>query len=231
MFGHTRAAEFGPLKLEAVRDAFASGSWQTPAEKADPRRAGKPAGWARTLVSRQLGRVELVFEWAVAEELVPAAVLHGFQAVRDVAAMFRLQFLAGCRSGEVQTMKAGEVDPSAGPDCWVYPPSRHKGNWRGQDRRIALGPKAVDVLRPWLAGLAADDYIFNPERQRRADHERPAAARKSKPTPNTELLLTSVTRAATRTCEPSGLAEGWTPDSLSTSFRKTVASFAAACSR
>src|SRR3546814_10186803 len=44
---------------------------------------------------------------------------------------------------------------------WTYKPSQHKTAWHGHERVIYLGPRAQDVLRPFLKkDLQA--FIFQP---------------------------------------------------------------------
>jgi hypothetical protein len=59
----TAVIDFGPLALKVVREEMIR------------------LGWARTHVNTQLGRVRRTFRWGVENELVPASILHGLQAV------------------------------------------------------------------------------------------------------------------------------------------------------
>jgi integrase len=79
-------------------------------------------------------------------------------------AMLLLQWWSGMRSGEVRTMRAGQVDTSG--DVWLYRLASHKNAWRGQTRTVALGPKCKALLAPWLEGRQATDYLFPPTRSR-----------------------------------------------------------------
>ena len=63
LHGHTRAREFGPLALKAVRQRMI-----------DQR-------LCRRLINQRIGRIKRLFKWAVGEELVPPAVSQGLQAV------------------------------------------------------------------------------------------------------------------------------------------------------
>jgi hypothetical protein len=64
LFSHLPAAEFSPLKLKQVRDEMvASGTLSRP------------------VINSRVGIVKRAFRWAVAEELVPAAVFHALLAV------------------------------------------------------------------------------------------------------------------------------------------------------
>lgn len=187
LYGHTLAAQFGPLALKAVREEMIR------------------IGWCRKRINRQVGRVKHIFKWSVENELVPPAVFHGLQAVaglrvgrsdaresepvrpvadvaveaviplvsRQVAAMIRLQQLTGMRSGEVTQMRGVDIDMTG--RLWVYRPARHKTQHHGHDRAVYLGPKAQAILEPFLK-RDVSAYLFSPaeaEAERlRQKHER-----------------------------------------------------------
>jgi integrase len=193
LYGHTRAGEFGPKALKAVRQHMVDG------------------GLSRGVVNRRVGRIKRVFKWAVGEELIPSSVFHGLQAVAGlrygrtearetepikpvpqewvdavtphvsppVAAMILLQWLTGMRPCEVVVMRPCDIDRSG--DIWIYEPYDHKNRWRGHDRKIPLGPKAQEILKPFL-DRAPDTFLFNP---RDAEEWRHAQQRKNRTTPMT----------------------------------------------
>jgi integrase len=137
-------------------------------------------GWSRAYINAQVGRARRAFRWAVGEEMIPPSVCEALRAVDGlrrgrtaareappirpvpaddveaalpflpppVAAMVRLQLLTGMRAGEVMAMR--DVDVEATGPVWRYRPASHKNAHRGKDRVIFIGPKAQDVLRPWL---------------------------------------------------------------------------------
>lgn len=182
LYGRTNAAEFGPRALKAVRAKMVEN------------------GWARKHVNRQIGVIKRLFKWAVAEELVPPSLHHGLQAVtglkrgrcgaretrpilpapeeliepakkqasRQVAALIDMQLLTGARPGEVSIMRPCDIDRS-GP-VWQYTPAEHKTQYLGHERVIFIGPKAQEILEPFLL-RPATAYCFSPieaERERRA---------------------------------------------------------------
>jgi integrase len=173
LFGRTPAADFGPLKLEAVREAMAA------------------KGWSRNYINEQVGRVRRAFRWAVSRELVPRDLYHALEAlpglrkgetgVREtepvkavpaevveatlphmpkvVRAMVRVGLLTGMRPGEVCLMRACDIDKSG--HVWVYRPPTHKTQHHGKVREVFIGPQAQEVVKPWLkAGPQA--YLFSP---------------------------------------------------------------------
>ncbi|MGA2498396.1 MAG: recombinase XerD [Tepidisphaeraceae bacterium] len=181
LYGHTQAAEFGPLALKAVRQAMID------------------ANLCRTNINHRIGRIKRVFKWGTENELVPPEVFHGLQAVsglkagrsdaresvpvkpvpdervaevlplvsRQVAAMIRLQQLAGIRSGEVVILRGIDIDMSG--KLWVYRPPRHKTQYLGHDRIVFFGPRAQEILKQFLKP-DVNAYLFSPvdaERERR----------------------------------------------------------------
>jgi integrase len=191
LYGHTLADEFGPLALKVVRQAMIE------------------QNWCRSHVNHQIGRIKRIFKWAVENEKVSPSVLHGLQAVaglragradtresepvkpvseqqinetlplvsRQVGAMIRLQQLAGMRPGEVTSMRGIDIDMSG--KLWVYRPLRHKTQYLGHERMIFLGPKAQDIIRPFLkTDLTA--FLFSPAE---AEAERREKLHKERKTP------------------------------------------------
>ncbi len=77
-------AEFSPLKLRAVLDAMVQ------------------AGYCRRTVNKLLVCIKAAFKWGVAEELVPAGILHGLQAV------------GGLRAGRTSCRESAPVLPVSG---------------------------------------------------------------------------------------------------------------------
>jgi integrase len=183
LYGHTPARDFGPLALKAVRDLMVKG-YDHPRYRTQP-------PLCRSLVNQRIGRVRRMFKWAVEQEVVPPAVMLGLQAVRGLQrgrsaaretepvrpvadhvvaltlpyllpeprAMVELQLLAGMRPGEVVVMRACDIDMVG--KVWLYRPGRHKTEHHGHGRVIALGPKAQEVLKPFLT-LDTQAYLFSP---------------------------------------------------------------------
>jgi integrase len=138
------------------------------------------ADLSRGLINRRIGKVVRVFKWGVGEELVPVAVYQALRAVPGlqkgrceareappvlpvdaarveatlpfllppVAAMVRLQHLTGMRPGEACAMRAEDIHRTGA--VWLYRPGHHKTKHRGKARVVAIGPRAQEVLRPFL---------------------------------------------------------------------------------
>jgi len=180
LYGSTPAADFGPLKLQALRDHIA--------------RTKKEL--ARSTLNSTISRIKRMFRWAKNQEVVPGSV---YDSIRDVeglrkgengmrepeliqpvpdsvvqqtlpylgqvvADMVRFQRLTGCRPGEVCVIRPIDVDRSG--DVWVYRPWTHKTEHHERDRVVLIGPKAQAVLRPYLL-REAETFCFVPAEQRR----------------------------------------------------------------
>lgn len=107
------------------------------------------------------------------------AVLPGLP--RPVAAMVKIQLLTGCRVSEVVGMRGRDLRRD-GP-VWEYRPLDHKNAWRGQERVIAIGPKAQAVLLEFLTD-DPDAYLFSPRQAVAELHERRSQSRRGRPAPS-----------------------------------------------
>jgi integrase len=240
LFGRTRAAQFAPKRLKAVRQAMID------------------RGLARTLINGRVDKIKRMFKWGASESLLPVDVYQSLRTVEglragytsaresapvrpvsdaDVAAtlpclpatvadMVRLQRLTGARPTEICTIRPRDVDRSG--DVWIYRPADHKTAHLGKKREICIGPKSQSVLLPYL--LRADDaYCFSPaesEEKRLAErHEqrrtplscgnRPGTNRSRKPrrTPGDHYTRDSYRRAIHRACDLAGIPR-WSPNRL-----------------
>lgn len=243
LYGARPAREFGPLALKATRQQMIDGGRLCRAE-----------------INKRVGRIVRAFKWAVSEELVPPSVHDALRAVpglrrgrtearesdpvrpvpdafvdavrphvdRRIWSMIELQRLTGMRPGEVVLMRAADLDVSG--RVWFYVPSRHKTEHHGRERSVPIGPRAQEVLRPWLRP-ELDAYLFSPAD---ADAERKAAmraARKTKVqpsqrdrrkpdpkrTPGACFTVRSYWSAIRRACDKAGVPR-WHPHQLRHNF-------------
>ena len=162
LYGQTPVNDFGPLALEAIRNAMIA------------------RGNARSYINNNVNRIRRMFKWGVAKQLVQADVYTALQALDGlkkeksaarepdpvlpvsnevvdatlehcppmVADMIRFQRLTGCRPGEVRTIKPSEIDTTHA--VWRYTPGTHKMEHKGRGRVILIGPKAQAIIRPYL---------------------------------------------------------------------------------
>ncbi len=182
LYGRTSAAEFGPKALKVLRETYVA------------------EGISRRTVNDRVGRIKRMFKWAAGEELVPASAYHalctvvglrrGRTAAHDPAprrpvddamvrltlphlsdviqAMVKVQRLVGMRSGELCRMRGRDLEMTG--EVWEYHVAHHKGSWRGNQLIYPLGPRAQEILTPYL-NPNLDAPLFSPadsERQRRA---------------------------------------------------------------
>lgn len=178
LYGETVASKFGPLAFEALQRSLVD----------DDR--------TRSYVNKVSAEVRRLFKWGARKELVPVAVhqalatvpglARGRTTAREtapvlpvddatveatlpylspvVAGMVRFQALVGCRPTEVCMIRPADVDTTG--EVWTYTPAEHKTEHHGRERRIFIGPKAQDILRPYLL-RPADMYCFRSETTRR----------------------------------------------------------------
>ena len=190
LYSRTPIRDFGPLALKAVRQKMIED------------------GLTRQGINARMNRIKRVFRWAVSEELAPATLVDALSTVagleagrtsapetvpvdrvsdevvsktlpclsRVVADMVRFQRLTGCRPGEVCQLRPMDVDRSQA--VWRYRPASHKTQHHDMKRVIFVGPKAQEVLRPYLL-RAADAYCFSPAESKKQSQEARHAARKT----------------------------------------------------
>ncbi|MCC6795244.1 MAG: site-specific integrase [Candidatus Hydrogenedentes bacterium] len=196
LYGGTPAAEFGPLKLRALREKWLS---------SDRKRA-------RRTVNGYIAEVKHMFKWAVSHELVPPSVFHGLTTVvglragrsaaretepvrpvpeadvtavlphvsRQVGAMIGLQLLTAARSGEIVRLRPIDFDTSGA--VWLARLSEHKNAYRGHERILYFGPRAQQIVKEFLVDTPVDAYLFRPTE---AEEERLTKRHAKRKTPDT----------------------------------------------
>ena len=189
-YGRTNAVDFGPLAFQAFQAGLI---------KRD---------LSRKTINHFTSVVRRMFRWAVTKELVPVTVLQALVAVPNVpkdrtaaretlpvrpvedtvveatlphlpsvvADLVRFQRLTGARPSELCLLRPMDVDRSQ--KVWEYRPASHKTQHHGMERVIFIGPKAQDVLRPYL--LRPDEaYCFAPAESEKQRLEARHVARKT----------------------------------------------------
>jgi site-specific recombinase XerD len=172
-YGETLVRDFGPLKLKAFRQSLID------------------SGLARGNINHHINRLRHIFKWGVGNELVTAGVVESLRCVDglrygksearetepirpvpdafvdavlphvspQVRAMIELQRLTGMRSGEVCHMRTADINTAV--TVWTYTPKRHKTQYRGHIRTVYMGPRAQQVIKPWLR-TELDEHLFQP---------------------------------------------------------------------
>lgn len=178
LYGTERCVDFGPLKLEKVRDAMVA------------------KGWKRQHVNNAVHKLRRAFRWAASREMLPisvferlctlealragrttapeseevgpvplgqvvAAMCHMPRVLRD---MVRLQWLTGMRPGELCRLSPDQLECVG--RVWRYRPDKHKSKHLGKKRVVLIGPIAQAVLRPYLR-RPGDMPCFSPKEAQR----------------------------------------------------------------
>lgn len=261
-YGHTFAKDFGPLALKAVRETFIADGLARKYINQVSGRIVRAWAWAvenelvtaecwhalRAVRGLQPGR-------SAARETPPVMPVSDvdFEATveriesRQLVAILRLLRLTGARSGEILTMRTGDIDRSA--TNWEYTPRTHKTAYRGHERSIYIGPRARKILEPWLRD-DPEEFLFQPkeseaarheslkathrsdaDRARNARNQRNAAARRrggkasKSRKPGNRYTSSSLGHAIKRACKRAGIAD-WHPHrvrhSAATELRREI---------
>lgn len=264
LYGPEPAINYGPLAYKATRAHLMLPTVVKRNDGTDWVRTR-----SRNYVNNLMKKVKRLFRWAAAEGMLPSNIYDSLKTVDPlkmgrttaresepvkpispeaveatlkylppvVADMVRLQSLLGCRPGEVCKITPAMVDRS--DDVWEINLEKHKSAWRGKTRTIYVGPKAQDVLTPYLL-RGENDHCFSPiEASKQRKEEKHAArvtplscgnvpgskqTKKPKRAPGNFYVTTSYARAIAYACKKAGI-EVWGPNrlrhSLATSVRKS----------
>ena len=191
LYGDSLAEEFGPKRLKAVRQEII-----TKGRRRKRKHTGEPLTrkyinyrvacivrmfkWAveeelvpvsvyqslKAVAALRKGRSKEVLESA---KIKPVPDEHIGPTLKQlppqVAAMVQVQRLAGMRPDEVTIMRSCDIDRTG--EIWSYTPFTHKTEHHEIEKVILLGPKAQEILKPWLV-RDATAYLFSPKEVREA---------------------------------------------------------------
>jgi integrase len=90
--------------------------------------------------------------------------------------------LTAARAGEVLRTRGIDLE-TTDPTLWVYTPAGHKTEWRGLDRKIYLGPKAIAILKGFLRP-ETHAFLFSPRDAVEDLHRRRSERRMTRRTPS-----------------------------------------------
>ena len=242
-YGSEPATSFGPKRLRALRESMIAG---------DPSATPPRKPWSRRYINAQVKRIQRCFRWAASHELIPATIPHGLMTVealrkgrsdarepdgvgpvplelvepvkrhvsKQVAALIDLQLLTGARPGELIDLRAIDIDTRHDP--WKAELRAHKTAHYGKSRTVYFGPRAQEVLAPFMASRPVDAPLFSPkdaERERYAGcqthRKAPVIPASTDRTIGDAYTVASYRRAIQRACElvfpvPDGEdAEAW----------------------
>jgi integrase len=196
LYGLTPAREFDSLALESIQQELVrEGALARTTINARINRIRRVFRWAvrkklvpgaimiclEAVPGLQRGRTEA----REPEGIAPVAWEHVEAALpfmpRPVAALVQVQWLCGCRAGEVLIMRGCDLTP--GEPNWIFQPNLHKNAWRGRPRIIILGPKAQEIIKQFLRPNM-EEFLFRPGDATVEHHARRAAQRRSKRSPS-----------------------------------------------
>ena len=120
---------------------------------------------------------------------------------------------------EVCRLRPCDLDRSG--DVWTYIPRSHKTEHHARQRRIFIGPRAQDILRPFLLRPTETECFSPREARRNADGES-HTRRRGHGSRGRRYSTDSYRRAIVRACPASwrcGLVSQPTPHSIATEIR------------
>ncbi|MFO0836893.1 MAG: site-specific integrase [Phycisphaerae bacterium] len=196
-FGRLPTSSFGPTKLRAVREAMiregGARRWYRKYVNMQVQRVRQLFKWAaaQELVPIQvygaLGTLEPLRRGRSAApdnrrvEPVRDELLNAVRPLlnRPVRALVELQLLTGARPGELLGLRPCDLEMNDHDQVWLYRPEQHKNAFREQERVIVFGPRAQEILRPFLRDRALTACMFSPQE---ADAARREAMHKARVT-------------------------------------------------
>lgn len=198
----TPVAEFGPQEFRAWQ------RWLCDLRHPDGHKLAGVQRYNATTVRDFRNVVKSLWKWGVANRGIPPAAWQALLAVPPpkhtevrpagrrrpadpaavervlpflppaIRAIVQLIRLTGARPSEILKLRPGDLDTTAA-DIWVYTPATHKGTWRGKGRAVYINAAGQEVLRPWLADCAADEFVFTPSKAEAKRLASKAAERKT----------------------------------------------------
>jgi integrase len=135
--------------------------------------------------------------------------------------MIQLQLYTGMRPDEVTIMRPCDIDRSG--NVWAYRPACHKTEHHDVEKVVLLGPKAQEIVKPWLdrepgsylfspREVAAAKYAARRKNGKRLGNRRPKRRRSVRP-PREHYDDESYCQAVERGCKRAGVPK-WTPGRL-----------------
>lgn len=173
LYGNESPDELSTRKLKQIRDKYIEAGWSRPTIN---KRVRQLIYFAKWLVSEEyIGSDVLVSLQSVQSlrygetekeskpvhpakiEYVRAAQVFMTNALRS---MVEVHLLTGMRPGELCGMRWEEIDTKSIEDVWLYRPTEHKTKHHGQDRLIAIGPRAQSVIVESLGSQPRTGAVF-----------------------------------------------------------------------
>ena len=199
-FGDCPAADFGPRKLEEIRDAWVNTGTQS-----------------RGYINENVKKIVRIFRHAITREMVSENVLMRLstleslrkgqttvpdrpvrqpvpiEVVRATAkhlspvlkAMIAVQVQCGMRPGEVRTIRPCDIvrrpDKITGKIVWFYEPEKHKTANAGKRKVVPIIGAARRALAPFVKDKKPEEHCFSPAESAEWYREQANKARKTPP--------------------------------------------------
>lgn len=199
----------------------------------------------RREINRRIGIIKSAWQWATCEEMLPESSYHALLSVKGimegklktfdrpdvkpveyelvditikfctktVGDMITIEGLTGMRPGELCRMTPGQIDRNVDP--WLYEPNKHKMKYRGKERKIYIGHKAQEILRPYLL-RDPDTPIFSPKE---SEQQRRAALHKNRVTPIHQGNKPGTNKKENPICRPGDM---YTPGSYYSAVTRAI---------
>ncbi|HUW34124.1 MAG TPA: site-specific integrase, partial [Planctomycetota bacterium] len=180
LYGNTPATEFGPRALKTVRQKMVEMGWCRSYTNKQVNRVRHVFKWAvgdelipssvlnalQAVPGLKRGRSDAPDLEAV--KPVPMEMVEAIQPYvsRQVWAMIQLQLFTAARAGEIARIRPMDIDRGDeklpdGRRAWICHLKEHKTAWHGHERKIYIGPRAQQVLAPFLL-RDPNAYCFSP---------------------------------------------------------------------
>jgi len=195
LYGNTPATQFGPRALKTVRQTMIGKGWCRLYTNKQVNRIRHVFKWGvgdELIASSVLSALQAVpglkrgrsdAPDLEAVRPVPMEMVEAIQPYvsRQVWAMVQLQLFTAARAGEIARIRPIDIDRGDeklpdGRRTWICRLKEHKAAWHGHERKIYIGPRAQQVLAPFLL-RDPNAYCFSPaeaeaERRERLHDER-----------------------------------------------------------
>lgn len=184
LFGSAPAESFGPNSLRLVREQMIRGdSAAVPLRKPwvrtfANRQAHRIAAMFKWAAAQELLPASVYHQLKTLEPLKRGrSQARESEPVRHVAdglidpledlvspqvwAIIQLQRFTGARCGELFKLRAVDLKMDDGDGVWTFSPEEHKTAHHGKKRTIYFGPRAKEIIKPYLTGRPVDRYLFS----------------------------------------------------------------------
>jgi len=247
LYGSMKAVEFGPKALDAVRREMITRGWVRKSINSQVGRVRRMLRWAAAeelisgdrlhslaaLAPLKKGRSDAKENppvGTVSEDHIEAVKKQVAPQIRDI---IDLMLLTAARPGEILGLRPMDIDRETYAPSWTASPVEHKTAYMEKHRMIPLGPKARQILAPYLL-RDQDCCLFTPQetiqqrpapKGRRRRTNQPESKRKTSRRLSERYVTSTFNRAITRACEVAGIPK-WTANRLrhtgATRLRQTI---------